>query len=131
MAWGLPSGRRRPRDYSGPAARRIKAGPPGAVLRREQQPRSGINPVDVNGREITPAPVLGASHAAPGETVIAGVTHVNKSSGGAAATTGYGAERVGKRFTVAFTPDGRVVHLYGNDVPADQRRVVLRPGQRA
>lgn len=46
-----------------------------------------------------------------------------------AAAVGWGSERVGHRFTVGFTPDGRVVHMYGTNVPKDQRRVVLSKGQ--
>jgi hypothetical protein len=56
---------------------------------------------------------------------------VNKDSGGAASTVGWGSARVGKRFRISFTPDGRIVHTYGKDVPAAERRQVLPRKPRA
>lgn len=35
--------------------------------------------------------------------------------------------RFGKRFKIALDKSGRIVHLYGNDVPAAQRRIVMGP----
>ena len=42
-----------------------------------------------------------------------------------AATVGWGADRVGKKFSVGFDRAGRIVHLYGNDVAAPERVQVL------
>jgi hypothetical protein len=38
--------------------------------------------------------------------------------------------RSGKQFTVQYLGNGRVAHLYGNDVPADQRRQVFKRAAR-
>ena len=46
-----------------------------------------------------------------------------------AGAVGWGAERAGKQFHVGFTPDGRIVHLYGNDVAKGSRRQVLSRSQ--
>jgi len=94
---------------------------PGRVISRKAQPTTSPNAAP---------PVLGASAAAPGDVLAQPNAGTNTGAGGAGGPLG-GAERVGKRFTVGFTPDGRVVHLYGTDVPAAQRRIVLRKGQTA
>lgn len=88
---------------------------PGAPTQR-RQPRSGA----------TPGPVLGAVPGVANTSIVPGATGVHSGT----TPVGLGraapdAARMNKRFTVGFTQDGRIVHLYGNDVPADQRRQVL------
>jgi len=143
-------------SYAGAAARRVRkgAGPaltdgpkgqgptlleqPGTVLTPGKQTPGGRPAATAPGRVITrraqpttaPGAVLGASAAAPGDVIAQPSAGVNTGRGGAGGPLG-GAERVNKRFTVGFTADGRIVHLYGNDVPAAQRRIVLRKGQKA
>ena len=41
------------------------------------------------------------------------------------AVTG-GTARFNKKFTVGFDRAGNIVHLYGNDVPSEQRRQVIK-----
>lgn len=42
-----------------------------------------------------------------------------------------GLQRVGKKFRIETRPDGKIVHVYGNDVPASMRRIVLPARRRA
>lgn len=122
MAFGLPSGDKSRAAGNNRAARRrarkpVPTAAPGPAT-HVQQPVSAPQPTQVLGGH--------ASH--PGDRVT-DQGAVNQNSGGAA-SIGYGQDRVNKRFVIGYTPDGRIVHLYGNDVPAAQRRVVLRKGQR-
>lgn len=42
-----------------------------------------------------------------------------------------GLQRVGKKFQIQRMPDGKIVHVYGNDVPANMRKIVLPASRRA
>jgi hypothetical protein len=106
---GRPTGPA-PRDVNGnPVVPAVEPGP----ATHTQQPVSAPKPRNVLGGQ---SGVKGDSYL-PGQQVNKGMPE--------AAVTG-GGERIGKRFTVGFDRAGNIVHLYGSDVPADQRRQVLK-----
>jgi hypothetical protein len=95
-----------------PGGKPVATAPGPATAPPRQQPVSAPRPSNVLG-----------GTAGSGTSYLPG-TQVNRGMPEAAVTGG--GDRIGKRFTVGFTSDGRIVHLYGNDVPADQRRQVFK-----
>lgn len=90
------------------------------VIRSQPQPTTGaVN----HGARKAPPRTLGSAHF-KGD-VFTGQTGVNRGAGGPNVEAAQATGRVGKKFKVGFTPDGKIVHLYGTDVAAGARRQVL------
>lgn len=119
-----PNPRKRRIQNMGAAQRRSDTGP---IVKQ-----TGSSPQPTTGERLRKPPPrpLGTGAAIKGATLLTGNEGTNKlrprTEFGQAMHPGQGvAARAGKKFKIGFTSDGRIVHLYGNDVPAAERRVVL------
>lgn len=136
-----PTNPRKRRSLTGAAQRRSDAGP--QVVSQSAQPTTptqrpryvrpmttGMTPQqraqDVAATRKPPPRPLGTGAALKGQDMMTGQSGRNPTR----PMTAFGrnmhpATRAGKRFKIGFTSDGRIVHMYGNDVAAGDRRVVL------
>lgn len=101
-----------------PRPRRAKAPLGAAQRRRADHP---------NVPAVEPGPATHRQQPSSGAPNRDRLTPTRTNTGSAETrATGYGADRVGKQFTVKYLGNGRVAHVYGSDVPADQRRQVFK-----